>query len=284
MEALSTLYCVGGFDDAVALKLLNHADPHVRAWTVRLIGDQGALSKAIAGRLVVVAGHDSSVIVRRQLACTARRLPAGIGLPIAVILAERERTDDLDDPYVPLLVWWAIENFAVPSRDTVLTEFTTPRAWQAPLHARFSPATTDRALRRRTKRRRRPGLSSTSRQRPDRAARLSLWAALDEGWRGRTSIDEAPAELAKLATSDWQTDRNDAPLARLAMRLGVPAVQDYVVTRALDAKTDEAVRGTMLGVLAEVGTPAALAQLAPLLNAASPPAMQSAALRAGPRQ
>ena len=38
----------GGFTDAVALKALDHVNPHVRLWAVRLLGDARQVSPALA--------------------------------------------------------------------------------------------------------------------------------------------------------------------------------------------------------------------------------------------
>ena len=86
LEALWTLYCVGGFDDPLAENLLKHASPHIRAWTVRVVGDNCEVSPTIARRFVDLATGDASVLVRRQLASTARRLPPADCLPIVAAL------------------------------------------------------------------------------------------------------------------------------------------------------------------------------------------------------
>ncbi|HEY4312290.1 MAG TPA: PVC-type heme-binding CxxCH protein [Pirellulales bacterium] len=278
LEALWTLYDVGGLDRTSAHQLLKHPDPFVRSWTVRLIGDQGIVSPEIVRRLNAMASHEPSVIVRRQLACCARRLPAEVGLPIAVLLARR--AEDIDDPHIPLLTWWAIESMAVAEREQIVQLFTSPAAWQAQLSREFiMPRLVQRYA---AERNAESALSCLTllKSAPDAASRQPLWAAVDEEWRGRTSIDEAPAELLTLANADWQANRDQPALARLAIRLGNHAAYEYVVARALDASVEEPMRVAMLGVLAEVGPPADLLQLTTLLNEKNPPAIQAAALRA----
>ena len=66
------------------------------------------VSPTIARRFVDLATGDASVIVRRQLASTAKRLPPADCLPIVAALARHD--EDADDPYLPLLVWWALEH------------------------------------------------------------------------------------------------------------------------------------------------------------------------------
>ncbi|HEX7902169.1 MAG TPA: PVC-type heme-binding CxxCH protein [Planctomycetota bacterium] len=95
---------------------LNHPDEAVRAWTVRLLGD--VVDKP--DRLVCLqelARTEPSPLVRAQLACTAKRLPAGPGLAIVRELLKR---GDQDDPFIPLLTWWAIEDKVEKNPDEVL--------------------------------------------------------------------------------------------------------------------------------------------------------------------
>ena len=54
------------------------------------------------------------------MACTARRLPAADGLPIIERLLLRN--EDGRDPFVPLLLWWAVEQHSLPGREQVLRD------------------------------------------------------------------------------------------------------------------------------------------------------------------
>src|SRR5262249_60066756 len=71
-----------------------------------------------------------SVTVRCQLAATARRLPGGDGLPIVERLLRRGL--DRDDPYVPLMLWWAVEAKSLTDAGRLLEFFGTPAAWSDP--------------------------------------------------------------------------------------------------------------------------------------------------------
>jgi putative membrane-bound dehydrogenase-like protein len=81
---------------------LDHQDPLVRAWAVRLAADAGK-----AAGLEALAAREAHPEVRSQLACSARRLPVDDALPILRGLVTRDA--DAADPHIPLLVWWAIE-------------------------------------------------------------------------------------------------------------------------------------------------------------------------------
>ena len=131
LESLWALHLSGGFTESLALELLGHADPQVRAWTVRLLGDRRQVSSAVARRLADLAREERQVEVRSQLACSARRLPADDGLPIVGQLLGHQR--DVDDIHMPLLIWWAIEAHAEKDRNLVVELFRDAGVWQQPI-------------------------------------------------------------------------------------------------------------------------------------------------------
>jgi hypothetical protein len=108
LEALWSLNAVGGFNQGIAELLLDSSNPAVRAWTVRLLSDPKAeLPESLAHRLDEFAEQETDLGVLQQVACTARRLPAHQAVPM--INANITRDDHNDDPYLPLLWWWAVE-------------------------------------------------------------------------------------------------------------------------------------------------------------------------------
>ncbi len=68
LEALWALNLVGGLDEARALKALEHADPYVRLWTVRLKCDANRVSPSIAAALAGRAAVEPNIEVL-QPAC-----------------------------------------------------------------------------------------------------------------------------------------------------------------------------------------------------------------------
>jgi putative heme-binding domain-containing protein len=128
LEALWGLNVCGGFNDELALETLEHRDPFVRLWTVRLLGDEKKVSAPIGRKLAEMARTEPHVEVRSQLACTAKRLPAADALPIVRNLLTHD--EDADDIYVPLLLWWAIESKCDADRDRVLALFQDSDIWQ----------------------------------------------------------------------------------------------------------------------------------------------------------
>jgi hypothetical protein len=133
LDALWALNLSGGLNEARALKLLQHSDPFVRLWTVRLICDEGEVSAAMAARLAEVALTEPHLEARSQLACSARRLPTRQGLPIVRNLLVRD--EDAGDIHIPLLLWWAIESKAGTDRDAIVDLFRETDLWQKPIVA-----------------------------------------------------------------------------------------------------------------------------------------------------
>lgn len=123
LDALWTLYGAGGCDMLFLEKLLKHPDEHVRAWAVRLTTDlplpegQAGHSNPAIGPLAELAAREDSLVVRCQLACSARRMPVGGTLSVIRAIMGRDwdvhygtRAGDRDPgPYLPLLCWWATE-------------------------------------------------------------------------------------------------------------------------------------------------------------------------------
>ncbi|MCA1684440.1 MAG: hypothetical protein LC745_00335 [Planctomycetia bacterium] len=127
LQGLWGLHVAGGLDDAIAAELLGHPGENVRAWTVRLLGDGGKAPSALAARLAEMATTDTSVTVRLQLAATARRLPGADGLPVVERLLRRGL--DRDDPFIPLMLWWAVEARALTDADRLIPFFGSREAW-----------------------------------------------------------------------------------------------------------------------------------------------------------
>ena len=131
LQAVWALYVSGGFDDEMASALLKHRDEYVRAWTVRLLGDHRKVSPRLAKQLSVLAQTDPSVVVRSQLAASAKRLAGSVALPVLAALLDRDL--DARDPRVPLLIWWALESKALTDTGELVKLFTREGVWASPM-------------------------------------------------------------------------------------------------------------------------------------------------------
>jgi putative heme-binding domain-containing protein len=303
LQGLWGLYVSGGLDDALADALLSHPAEYIRAWTVRLLGDEGKVSSPLARRLRELAATDPSEIVRCQLAATARRLSGGDGLAILEGLLRRGL--DRDDPYVPLMLWWAIESRALSDAERLLAFFGARAAWDDTL-------TRENALRlvRRY-------AAEGTRSGYDACARLLAAApsshqtaaleALDLGLAERSTVPSSPGvgELFAAAaapatarrtssascrfeplagaiedaiTAAWRAAPADVPRLRLALRAGLAEASSAALTEAAAPATAAARRYTLLSLLAEFGLPEAVPLALSLFQGDSPIAVRAAAL------
>ena len=112
------------------LELLKHPYPYVRYWAVRLVGDEKTASDSIFNSLVALASSDESLVVRSQLAASAKRLPASQALPIVEALLTHHPNES--DARIPWLIWWAIESKTTSDIDRVVEMFSKESMWANP--------------------------------------------------------------------------------------------------------------------------------------------------------
>ncbi|MFO0012609.1 MAG: PVC-type heme-binding CxxCH protein [Planctomycetota bacterium] len=98
-------------------RLLQHPHPMVRAWTVRLVCDDRSASSESVSAIAAWARAEKDPSVLCQIVCSAKRLPAGDAM--AILRATTMNASFGDDPFLPLLTWWALERHAA-DRDTIL--------------------------------------------------------------------------------------------------------------------------------------------------------------------
>lgn len=129
LEYLWALNAIGGLNAKTSENLLTHAEPQVRAWVVRLLGDDHRLGDNVAPGLAALARTEANVHARSQYAASAKRLAAAEGLPVVHSLLTRD--EDVSDIHIPLLLWWAIEVHCAKDRDKVLDMFRESSLWRA---------------------------------------------------------------------------------------------------------------------------------------------------------
>jgi putative membrane-bound dehydrogenase-like protein len=286
LEALWALYVSGGFNEDFAAQTLGHRNPHIRRWTVRFLGDEGKAGPALARRLIELARKEPDVTVRSQLASSAKRFPPALGLPIVRHLVLRD--EDGRDTYLPLLLWWAVEQHAVSSMNEVVTLFTAKKAWRSTLARQVI---LPRLVRRLAAEGTSASLTACSRllaSVPSAAERGRLIVALDEGLRDRPPdkggvVASVPAVLDKLLASLWKDDTGDVDLIRLLARLDNKAAYQRAVTLAIDARVPVPTRVALLRCLGEVGRPECAGAVLKLVGGREPQAVQLVALEALPR-
>jgi putative heme-binding domain-containing protein len=242
LESLWALNLSGGFDDEFALKTLDHADPFVRMWAVRLLCDQQNVSSAVAQKLTVLAADEPNVEVRAQLACSAKRLLTEDAL--AIVRQLLVRNEDMADKRIPLLLWWALES-KCEDRDAVVNFFNDPAVWQQPL---VQSNILDRVMRRYAASGSRQDLlicAKLLRLSPGPEQTARLMAGFEEAFKGR-SLATLPDELLEaMAKSGYKS-------LALGVRRGDAAAVAEAIREIRDPSVDIETRREYLEIFGEV--------------------------------
>ncbi|MEZ6109122.1 MAG: HEAT repeat domain-containing protein [Pirellulaceae bacterium] len=189
------LYAADALQERDWLAALRHPNVDVRRWAVRLIGDSQELqSPELLDALVAVTITEPDVRVRSQVASTAARLPIAINLRL--IRGLSRHAADADDPYVPLLAWWAVERACSQAPDAVVELAGDPSFASSDLADRFL---LERIMRRFTAPGDRRSLVVAARlleSSPSDQAAARLLQGFDTAMQGR-SLAAIPDELAR---------------------------------------------------------------------------------------
>ncbi|MBI3869642.1 MAG: ThuA domain-containing protein [Verrucomicrobia bacterium] len=252
LESLWALNLCGGLSEAETLRALEHADPQVRLWTVRLIGDALQAPPALAARLASMSSRETSLEVRNQLAATAKRLPAKEGLALVNGLARR--SEDATDNRMPLMLWWAIEAKCDQERDEVIRLFADASFWRSPL---VENHLIDRVARRFAQAGSRRDMLTCAQlfdlsPSPDHSRRLA--SGFEAAFKGRT-LAGLPAELVKAMS------RHGMASAAFALRQGDPRAVRKAIEVIADETAPRGERLDFLGVMSEVKVPGSLPSL-----------------------
>ncbi|MCL6503992.1 MAG: c-type cytochrome [Pirellulales bacterium] len=271
LESLWALHLSGGFTEEAAQEALAHAEPLVRAWAVRLLGDAGCVTAELAARLAELAAVEPAVEVRSQLASTARRLPAEQGLPIVRRLLEHD--EDAGDVHLPLLLWWAIEARCGEDRERVLAMFADAGLWERRLVVEHI---CPRLMRRFAATGRRQDLAMCGRLvelAPHEEAVRVLVRGFEEAMAGRR-LPEMPASLARAI------ERLGGQSPLLALRQGDAEAIALAMKTIADPQADVQQRLQYVQVFGEIRQSACIPVLLGLLSQAADDALRGAALSA----
>ena len=129
LESLWALNLMSEMNHQRAGRWLDNADAGIRRWTVRLLGDRHEGHP----KLVDLIG-DEDVQVRSQLASSAKRLPPADAMPLIAGLLQQSQ--DIDDPHLPLLSWWALEGQA-DHWEVVKSMLADTKLWKAPIFRKY---------------------------------------------------------------------------------------------------------------------------------------------------
>jgi putative membrane-bound dehydrogenase-like protein len=268
LEALWALHQIGRLDEATALKTLRQPAGTVRAWTIRLLGDDRTLPPAFFKQLMTLAASEPDAEVRAQILSTALRLPCAQGLGLLKVIAQR--SDDTADAFIPFMAWLVMESHCAAQRDAVLALFDEPAFWNAPLvrsslasklMRRFAASGTRQEL---------TACAALLRKAPGDADRKALMNGFEEAFKGRP-IPVLPDELMKaleatgrmtlvLRVRQGDTEAVNQALALLANEKA-PAPERVSAVR-LFGEVKQAAAGTVLLKLATQEGPAELRAVA----------------------
>jgi len=300
LQGLWSLYVSGGFHESIAGELLRHPGEFVRAWTVRLLGDDKSLSQSLAIRLEEMATTDASVSVRCQLAASSRRVPGSQGLPIVERLLNRNI--DGEDPYLPRMLWWAVEAHALTDIHRLVEFFGSQNSWK-------QKATRDitlKLIRRYAAEGTRIGYDACERLLGTASADdlSDALTALDLGLSersvalggmgmaglfGNVAVPEAHATprrrfeplsqpLIDAITAAWHTSPSELSRLRVAIRAGVAEATVSAIAEVADPTTVESRQIALLGILADSGPPESVPVALKILEGQYSDDVKSAAL------
>jgi putative membrane-bound dehydrogenase-like protein len=276
LESLWALYVSGGFEKRFAEELLSHRDEYIRAWTIRFLGDE-VRRPELNGRLPRLAASEASPIVRCQLACSCKRWQADVSL--AIIRELLKHDEDVNDSYIPLLLWWAIEDKAISHREQVLALLDAPEAWQRPLTKRF-------ILERLARRYLAEGGKENQRRcarllhdAPDVEQRQRLLEGMEKALEGRLLAD-AEASLNEQTVKLWRATPDSPSILRLAVRFGNAEAYQNLLRAVQSKQTPLAERIALVELFGQVGKPDCVQVLLDLLGAEKNESLRLAALSA----
>ena len=277
IEYLWALNASGGLSTQLARQFLTHQQEDIRAWTIRLLGDTHRIPAEIWPTLLAVARSETSNVVRSQLACTCKRLPGEQALPLLDVLFHH--SEDAGDPFIPLLLWWALEDKASTNRANVLAMFDDPAFWRLPLVRQIILERIGRRYLAAGSAVDQESCTRLLRQAPGEAEANLVVAGLERALKGQPLINAVPS-LQAAVNSLWERQPQNVVRWQLAMRLGNEAALAKAFAFISDRSALASERRAMLACLSELRPPGIVDKLLAILNAREPADWQQAVLAA----
>src|SRR5262245_52680860 len=120
LRGLFAFQVTGGLNTVRTSAGLADHDEHVRAWTVQFVMEDEKEAKDWLDKLTELAGKDPSQVVRRALASGLQRLPLERRWELYTTLVRHP--EDVRDPNLPYLYWYAAEPLATLNANRALHE------------------------------------------------------------------------------------------------------------------------------------------------------------------
>ena len=281
LQSVWALNVGGGLEDDLSAVLVKHQSEHVRAWTVRLLGDARRASPPLAAALAELAKSDPSATVRAQLAATAKRLPSEAALPILAALLQHD--DDLSDPYIPWMLWWAIEDKAVSDLSEVVELLTGEGAGRRPLMRDNARRLVRRYAAERQAKTYAAGVKLI--ETATGAERDARFAALAQGLSERQADAAEPIspELKQAIAARWEASPSTPLYLELSLVADLDAAEPHLLSIIADSAAKEDGLLAALGLLARFGSPESATAALRRVDPAQPEPVQRAAIAAANR-
>ena len=274
IHALNLLWALnasGGLDENAAMATLDHADPYVRLWTVRLLCDEEKVARRLTSKLIAIAETEPNLDVRSQLASSARRLPPRTGL--AIVRSLLDHSEDDRDIHIPLLLWWAIEAKATKHANQIVTLFKDRRVWQTRL---VQNHILERLTRRFAQAGTRNGLLTCAKLlnlAPDRTSANRLLKGFENAYKGR-SLAGLPVELVNAIV------KSGGGSISLKVRQGQPRAVAKAIRTIANPKASNSERQKFIQLLSEIRHRPSIQPFLTIVASSKKASVQVAALNA----
>ena len=270
LESLWALNLMGEFSSDVAADCITHTDPDIRRWAVRLLGDR----HEDHFDLFPMTPCEFNADVRSQLASTAKRLSPDLALQ--VIDALLQHGEDVDDPHIGLLDWWALEAHA-DEHDAIRDLFSNHQFWEremvkkyiaSRLMQRYAAAGSESDLQQ---------CAALMQLAPDDESKTLLLTGLSQAFQGR-AVPKLPDTLAKSLT-EYQSKLGESGFV-LGLRQGNAKTVDEAIAAIKNRSTDLGLQLELVRVFGEIKYPKAVSTLVSLATGrgTSEPSLQRVAI------
>lgn len=279
--AIETVWLAHAWNDQESLfASLDHTDPHVRTWAIRLLVDEASskLSNEIVTRLQELAEKEEHPIVISQLFSSTQRMTPSDAVRLLPVLNQRSQFSD--DPFIPQQYWWALEALCTRSPETATELLGYQSFWNSDL---FKKVVRERIGRR--------FMAERSAASLEACAFLLQAAAgtehLDPLIRGMeralegSELDPVPASLDKALATLWKEQKVSNDLIRFSLRLRSPQALTAARPLVADPKAPREQRLALLKALSELQDASSKGVFLTLFsNQKEDPALRLAALSA----
>ena len=107
LRALWTLQTTNNQNEESLMALFGDRDEYIRAWAIQFLVEDGQPSAKGLQELTALSKKETSPVVRRYLAGALQRIEKDDRWNIAAALVHHK--EDVDDPNIPLMLWYGIE-------------------------------------------------------------------------------------------------------------------------------------------------------------------------------